>query len=221
MSDETNDETNETRDYELVNCRHVPHSKWDEVWNEKIEPKLPLLTGIVFLNPNFARCYYVPTSAFRCDYEDLVEYASPLNNDVYVSMKNGRYDSVMQCLVRNDSSYVSMHVCSAALLLDKFCSRCSYLVRLSFHYYYLDENFIVYIAHNFKNVISINLENSIGISAKFCTYLSYLYSLGHLNLSGCDIDEECMNNLLTNCDQLESLNVSNNCAITGPFTYCK
>lgn len=203
--------------YEVTPCRHVSEASWDSAWDDFVEPKHSNLTGIVFLNPCFARTCYVPVSAFRCGYEDLVEYDT-VDNEILVLMKSGRYEHWMRSTIRPDSCFVSMHVCSAALLLQKLCSRCPSLTRLSVHYFYLDDNFVAYAVHKLPNLVSINLENSIGLSLQGYANLGHLEQLAHLNLSGCDLSEQGLAKILDNCRHLESLNVSNNCRITG--TYC-
>lgn len=199
--------------YVITQCKHVPDTKWVEI-EEQIEAKKSNLTGIVFLNPNFARTYYVPTNSFRCNYEDYTEYSN-ISSELLTLMKNGRYDNWMQAMIRIDSFFVSIHVCSAVLLLDKISSRCPNQTRISFHYYYLDDNLISYLVRCMPNVVSINLQNSIGLSPKAYGCFGMLPRLAHLNLSGTDLSENNLYKLLDGCHHLESLNISNNCAITG------
>lgn len=211
MAEETRE--NAPPDHVLPFGRHVSDSKWNEIWAEVLQPKH---SQFVFLNPNFARTYYVPTSPFRYEYDDLVEY-NYVNNEMLASMKNGRYESIMQRQIRSESSFVSIHVCSPVQLLNKLCLKCSHLMRISLHFYYLDEDFVAFLVGHLPKVVCINLENCIGLSTKACANLGYLNSLAHLNLSGCDVTEESMSKVLDNYCQLESLNISNNCALAGKF----
>lgn len=203
-----------TLSYLLTPCRHVPENKWEEVWTEAVEPRFGRLTGIVFLNPNFARTCYVPQSAFRCDYDDQVEFGL-VGNELLAAMKTGRYEQLMGSIIRPDAAFVQLHVCQAALLLDRLAARCPGLVRLSAHYFYLDDGFIVYAVRHLPHLVALNLENCVGLSRAAYGNLGLLPKLAHLNLAGCDISESGLAKILERCEKLESLDLSNNCLITG------
>src|SRR5699024_4847258 len=104
--------------YMVTPCRHVSESKWADLWSDVVEPKHSTLTGLVFINPCFARTYYVPTSDFQCGYDHWEEYGS-VDNEMLVQMKGGRYEQWMHSMIRADSCFVPLHVCCAALLLER------------------------------------------------------------------------------------------------------
>lgn len=200
--------------YVVTPCKHVSDAKWQEVWNQMVEPKYSTMTGIVFLNPCFARTYYVPVTPFRCGYDGLVEF-DVFDNDLLALMKKGRYEQWMRSMIRSDSCFVPLHVCSPAVLIQQLCTKSPYLTRISFHYYYLDDNLVAYVVRRLPNLVSINLENSIGLSVHAYANLGLLYRLAHLNLSGCDISENGLVKIIDKCSHLETLDVSSNCRITG------
>jgi len=121
-------------DLVIPQCRHMSDAKWNEVWTELIEPKLPDVTGIVLVNPKFAPNFYVPSANFRMDYERWVEYG-PVSPAAMAAMKStannpggtssgsdhrsNQYESLMQSIIRADAIFVPLHVCSPVQVLDK------------------------------------------------------------------------------------------------------
>lgn len=196
-------------------CIHVSDSKWEDIWRNTIEPKSNYLLSIVFVNPNFSRTYYVPLCFFVCDCEDYAEYNSGINNEILSLMKKNQYDQWMSSTIRSDSCYVSLHVCQVIELLDRLCVRIPHLARLNLHYYFLDNEFVDYIVRYLPNLVSINIENSIGLNEESYQKLGALANLTYLNVAGCDLYERALLNILESIPTLESLNISNNCAITG------
>lgn len=195
-------------------CVHVGNEKWNQIWTECFETQLAKYNGLVFVNPNFAETYYVPTSCFQCDFDSFNEY-SMVNAESIADMRNNQYEKWMKTMIRSDSCYISMHCCNATEILEKFCIHCPNLSRISMHFYCLDKNVVSFLCHYFKNLISINFENSIGLNLKNLHKLSSMKDLAHLNVSGCDLQEKSLEIILTSCFSLESLNISNNCAIIG------
>ncbi|KAH7642136.1 uncharacterized protein LOC124492643 [Dermatophagoides farinae] len=195
-------------------CTHVSFEKWEEIWRTNIKGRAPKLEGIVFVNPNFARLYFVPSIAFHCEFYEYNEY--PEYNQQLLSHKGTDYhDKWMKTMIQPTSCFVSIHCCNVAEIIDRYCIRCPHLSRISFHYYHLDEEVFNFISQHLPRLVSINLENSIGLNGKFIAKLGTMSRLLHLNLSGCDINERTLHCILDNCTILESLNISNNCLITG------
>lgn len=199
-------------------CIHVAEGKWDDLWRNTIEPRANTIKGLVFVNPHFARPYYVPVCNFVCDCDDITEYNTGINNEILSLMKKGQYEQWMQTTIRSDAAFIYMHVCNTIELLDRFCIRCPQLTRLSLHYYCVDPDFATYIAKYMPNLQSLNIENSIGLGSKAFNTLGTL-QLTHLNVSGCDIYENSLSMILTCFPNLESLNISNNCSITGNLIF--
>lgn len=197
-------------------CIHLDKQILETLWEKSFESHWSSLLGIVAINPNFARSRYVPRVAFRIDFEHnefntpTVEQMGQLKSD---------YTRCMETLLGPDSALISHHLCYPSEMLRTFAVRCPKLCRLSAHYYYLDPHFIDFIVHHLPNLEGINLENSIGISSTDCMNLGLLRNLTYLNLSGCDIYEQMLAKLLDSCQSLESLDISNNSAITGKSCY--
>lgn len=196
------------------NCIHITKDKWEELWTNCIKEKADKCDGLVFINPNFARNYFVPTNSFRCEFENYNEY-SQMNLELLGHMRNNQYDKWMKAVIKSSSCHISMHCCNVIEILQNYCLRCPNLTRISLHYYYLDDLAIEYLCKNFPKIISINLENSIGLTSDSCIRLKNLSNLLHLNLSGCDLQENSLKDIFDNCSQLESINISNNNLITG------
>lgn len=203
-------------EYVSKRCIHVSESKWEELQSEVISGKEARLSGIVAINPTFARPGFVPQSLFRCGNDDELEYGH-LSLDVLATIKNDQYEQWMRAKLRSESAFVLMHVCQAAQILERLAVRSPRLVRISFHYYYLEEDFVAYLVKAFPQISLLNLEASIGLST--CAYeaLGLLSNLAHLNLSAVDLSEAGLARILTTCKRLESLDVSDNCLITGKY----
>nr|XP_027199003.1 uncharacterized protein LOC113793211 [Dermatophagoides pteronyssinus] len=195
-------------------CNHVSFEKWEEIWSTNIKERASTLEGVVFINPNFARLYFVPSIAFHCEFDEYNEY--PAANLQILTHKGSDYhDKWMRTMIQPTSCYISMHCCYVTEIIDRYCIRCPHLSRISFHYYHLDDEVFDFITQHLPRLVSINFENSIGLNVKSIARLGSMSRLIHLNLSGCDINEETLKSILDNCTILESLNISNNCLITG------
>lgn len=196
------------------NCVHITKDKWEELWTNCIKEKADNCKGLVFVNPNFARNYFVPSIPFKCEFDNFNEY-SQMNLELLEHIRNNQYDKWMKAVIQSSSCHISIHCCNVIEILKNYCLRCPNLTRISFHYYQLDDQAIEYLSENFPKIISINLENSIGLTLNSCITLKNLSNLLHLNLSGCDLKENSLNAIFANCSQLESINISNNNLITG------
>lgn len=209
-----NNSSNELLAYVSTPCIHVSESKWDELQSEVIRPKESILSGIVALNPTFALPGYVPWSVFCCGYDDQSEYG-PINLDMLATMKSVPYEQWMKAKLRPDSAFILQHACQASQILEKLEVRSSRLVRISFHYYFLDDSFVAYLIYACPNLTTLNLDNSIGLSVRAYKGLGLLANLAHLSLSAVDISEAALARILEGCKRLESLDVSGNCLLTG------
>lgn len=205
---------NELPPYVSIPCRHVSDSKWNDLQSEVIGPKESIMSGIVAINPTFARPSYVPQSVFCCGFDDHFEYG-PISLDTLATMKGESYEEWMRTKLRRESAFVLLHVCQAAQILERLAARSPRLVRISFHYYYLDEHFVAYLIAAFPKLTTLNLEASIGLSTRAYEALSLLPNLAHLNLSAVDLSEAGLARILEGCKHLESLDVSDNCLISG------
>lgn len=195
-------------------CRHVTEKQWQDTWNANFKGREGYLTGVVFVNTNFSPAIYIPFQPFRWEFDYFNEFAL-INQELLSMFKTEKYLEFMPKIIQQGSTFVGMHHCQPVELLDNLVSRCPHVSRISMHWYYLSDSVCDYIVRYIPNVVSINFENSIGLSPGGFALLGYLKNLTHLNVSNCDIYEEHLVKILEHCVKLETLNLSGNCGISG------
>ena len=189
-------------------CRHVAKEVWTRIINSL--DMIDIIESVVLIDYLNVKPFYIPS----CDFKYFFDYNEFWHSPPIFSEE----EELTKWMVRNTAkrTYIMrIHVCDPTEILRKVVVQFKNLLTINCHFFILNKNFIEFMVNHFPNLKVVNFENSIGIKADECLQLTKLHFLEHLNLKGSDVYESDLEVLLTNCRQLKSLNISNNCAITG------
>ncbi|XP_054169271.1 F-box/LRR-repeat protein 7-like [Oppia nitens] len=189
-------------------CRHVSQKNW-QIISTAVSNGSDI-ESVLLIDGFNTKPLYIPSHNFRLDYPyNEINLLPPF----FYDEKEFLQWFVKQ--IQPKTFYLRIHVCNAVELLTKVVLKFRSLSQISCHWFILTKEFIEILVKNCRNIEVVNFENSIGINYSSCLLLSQMTKLKHLNLSGCDIYENSIEMILKNCKQLISLNISNNCELTG------